>query len=174
MKQVILIGTVHLGLTAIDELTEEVLSHKPDRVLIEADKDGNGAQEMQLLLSWCKNNNIEYRCFDESLPAEKESGRPNPEELESFTKEIKDKLSSVSWKDLNNRSVWESTGAETINQAFTEKFYDANKIKDRNKLIDQNIPPLLAEGINVIVTGAGHLSHLLESIPGSVAPLRSK
>lgn len=172
MKEVILIGTIHLGLTPIEELVSEVVTYNPDRVLIEVDKEGNGAEEMKLLLDWCKENNVEYRCFDTAVPAEKSASRPTQREIIGFAELIKKKLHGVSWKDLNNRLTWESTGAEDVNQAFTDKFYDLDKIETRNKLIEQNIPPLLTEGTNVVVTGAGHLTHLLAAIPGSTAPLR--
>ena len=172
MRKVILIGTVHLGLTPIDELIDEVISHNPDRILIEIDQDGNGAQEMKQLLQWCKDNSAEYHCFDEAAPAEQSASGPTEKEIVDFTKAIQDKLQGVSWKDLNNPSVWKETGAEEINQAFTDKFYDPEKIKDREKLLDKNISNLLTEGTNVVVTGAGHMTRLLDSIPGSTAPLR--
>ena len=172
MKEVILIGTAHLGLTPIEELVDEVMSHNPDRVLIEVDQQGNGAEEMKLLLDWCKESNVEYRCFDQSVPAEKIAGRPTKKEIDDFTAVIKETLQGVSWKELNKRSAWETTGAERPDQDFLDTFYNAEKIVERERLIEKNIVSVLTGGTNVVVTGAGHLTHLLKAIPGSAAPLR--
>jgi len=92
MKQVILIGTVHLGLTPIAELVDEVQSHKPDRILIEVDQDGNGAEEMKLLVQWCIDNNVEYRCIDQSVPTEKYPDQPTEKQIADFTVAISEKL----------------------------------------------------------------------------------
>jgi hypothetical protein len=45
-------------------------------------------------------------------------------------------------------------------------------MKEREAAIEKNILGELVDGVNVVITGAGHLTHLLAAIPDSVAPLR--
>ena len=45
-------------------------------------------------------------------------------------------------------------------------------MEERNSILEENIKSSLIDGTNMVVTGAGHLSDLLKSLPNSKAPLR--
>jgi len=173
MKQVIIIGTVHMGFTPVEELIVEVSTHRPDRVFVEVDEAGNGAKEMQGLYSWLVSGQVAYVCFDYLLTTNKYDNQPSQTAINQFTKDMRDKLGVYNWKELNKPEIWMNCGAERLNQDFVDKYYDTEKERKREERLVSNIEEQLIDGVNVVVTGAGHVDYFLENISNSSAPLRS-
>ena len=180
MKQVIIIGTIHHHWTPCEELMAEIERHRPDKLFIELSdidiKNGEAASirdEMFCALRWAKEQEIPYELFD----IDEDTLRPGvtgkePEFMEQERK-VKAILGSNDWRSLNNQSLWEDPEVKEIEDAIVEKYFDKEKTDARNRILADNITHGLVEGVNVVVTGAGHITHLLEDIPQSVAPLRT-
>lgn len=181
MKKVIVIGTIHLDWTPKSELLLEVKKHKPDKIFIELTKkeveggrENSIRDEMFFVLNFAEEENIPYYLFDTDINTLKEGVTGKEKGFLEYENKVKKLLSDYSWKDLNSRKPWENSEVKKNEDYIVEKFFDIEKMKQRNELISKNIQENLVEGTNVIVTGAGHITDLLEDLPNSVAPLRKK
>jgi pheromone shutdown protein TraB len=181
MKQVILIGTIHLNWTPKDELIEEIKKYSPDKLLIELTekevKDGpekSIRDEMFFALNYAKEAGVEYHLFDTDISTMKLGVTGKEPEFEEYEIQVKSLLAGKTWKDLNIEAYWKDPEVDKLDKFIVEKYYQKDLMDARNKTIEENIKANLVEGTNVVVTGAGHLTHLLEAFPDAMAPLRTK
>lgn len=182
MKQIILIGTLHLGLTPKKDLIAEISKHKPDKLLIElteeevvAGANESNRDEMFVALNYAVANHISYELYDvdfSTLLSGITGSEPDFVELhEEIEKCIRGK--GLDWKQTNQPGSIIDVEINKIDRKIVDRFFDKDKIKKRNQLLAKNIEGNLIEGNNVVVTGSGHIDHLLRDLPGSIAPLRA-
>lgn len=179
MKKVIIIGTVHLNWTPHKELIEEVKKHNPDKVLIEltekevlAGKDKSNRDEMFAILEWIKQVNINYSLFDTNINTFKSGITGKEAGFVEYELRVKNLLKDYEWKKLNSQAPWHIKEVKELEDYLVEKYFDKEKMQNRNREIENNIQSELVSGVNVVVTGAGHVSDLLKALPNSTAPLR--
>lgn len=158
MRKIIVIGTLHAGITPNQGLEEALKDHHPDQILVEIaqdDIDNNKIEtyppEMIFAYQWALKNNIKVNGFDSKINTLKKGmgEEDNQKAIEKQT-EI---MQGFTWKDMNKP---ENNKKLDIKEA--KILVDHNKENKRNREMLQNINNLmLNEGVIVILTGCGHL-----------------
>lgn len=179
MKEVIIIGTIHLNWTPKEELIAEIKKYNPSQVFIElTDKEVEGGRENSIrdemfsVLEWVRDQGIPYILFDTDLDTLKPGVTGKEREFLDYELKVKGMLKGHNWKSLNNISPWKVKEVDDLEEFLINKFYDRKRMEERNSILEENIKSSLIDGTNMVVTGAGHLSDLLKSLPNSKAPLR--
>ncbi len=181
MKKVIIIGTIHLNWTPKDELEEVLRDINPDKVLVELDKDelydnpreDSVRDEMFVVYDWAVRNKKKVDYFDTGDSSLKDGVTGKEPEFLQFELECKKLLKNHSWKDLNKEGLWNIPSVKKLKDEIKEKYFDKEKSKKREYEMLSNIKNKLINGVNVIVTGAGHLSFFEKEMPDAVLPLRN-
>lgn len=180
MKEVVIIGTIHLNWTPKEELWEVLNYINPDQVLVElSDEELNIRprtdsirDEMFSAYDWAIKNNRLVNFFDiEDSPLKNGITGKEPEFIEHELRS-KELLKNYSWKDLNKAEPWKISEVKEIEDKIVEKYFDLTKSKEREQKMLANILSKLIDGTNVIVTGAGHLSFFERELPNAVIPFR--
>lgn len=171
MQKIIFIGTIH-GFTPIKDLEEIFEKYKPNQILIEiCQKDvlNNSIEsypkEMIEAYHWAKNNKIKVVGFDSKINvfAEKKTEEDNKKVIEEEGEIIK----KHGWKDFNKEKFLELL--DKLENGLT----DERKFRLRQEKMFCNITDNLAEGTNIIITGAGHLKFFENKFPVAIFPLRN-
>ena len=170
MRKIFIIGTVHKGLTKLEELKKALEKISPDQLLIEIeDKDlrmeifDKYSNEMVFAYKWAKSNKIDVRGFDFSFDVSKE-GANNEEAI----KESKRAIKNISWKELNREK-----NIKILDKIYF-KYVDLDKDRIREERMLNNINKLiLKNGIIVILTGIGHLRFFEENLKEAIFPFRN-
>jgi hypothetical protein len=180
MKEIILIGTLHSSWTPHNELEDELQKLKPDQVLVELSpeelndrpREQSIRDEMFAAYDWATKSNVPVKTFD--LENDILKTGVTGKEPEFFEYEVKSKelLKNYSWKQLNNDEPWKSFGVIDLEQKMDEKLFDSEKSKKRDVDMLENIKADLVEGINIVVTGVGHLTFFQQNLPDAKVPLR--
>ena len=178
MKKVIIIGTIHLGWTPGDELKAEIAKYNPDKLFIElTDSEVEGVSirdEMFIALDWARENIVPYAFFDSDFGSLKDGITGKEPEFMAQELRVKEMLKEHNWKSLNNRGPWNDPEIKKAEDEIIAKYFDLEKKRRREEVMTQNIMSELVEGTNVVITGAGHITHFLADIPNAVAPFRTE
>lgn len=179
MKEIIVVGTIHLNWTPKEEIEDVLAELKPDQLLVELSpnelkrsRHESIRDEMFFAYDWAKNNNIPVAVFDIEQSGLKEgvTGK-EPEFIEHEMKSM-DLLKNYSWKDLNKIEPWQISEIASLEKEIEEKYFDKEKSKQREFQMLKNIKEKLIDGRNVVVTGAGHLTFFKEHLPEAKLPFR--
>ncbi|OGD32486.1 hypothetical protein A3C91_02545 [Candidatus Azambacteria bacterium RIFCSPHIGHO2_02_FULL_52_12] len=168
----IVIGTLHAGLTPEHELLKLLEKYSPTQLLVEIGDNKLGTEkmassyppEMLFAYQWAKNKGINVRGFDSGIDTLKEglTEKDNQRAIE----ESKAAMKGMTWKDLNkeaNQKVFEPIDAWLI---------DPEKEKARTEEMLANLERVIARGGTVVVvTGCGHLNDIRERFPTALFPL---
>lgn len=181
MKQISVIGTIHLNWTPKDELEKVLTDLQPDQLLIELSPEElkrprteSIRDEMFIAYDWALLNKVKVAVFDveEDILNEGITGK-EPEFMEHELKS-KELLKEYSWKDLNKIEPWQTSEITALEKEIEEKYFDKDKSRRREFQMFENIKEKLVDGQNVIVTGAGHLTFFKEQFPSANLPFRDK
>lgn len=173
MKKLIIIGTLHGGLTPSEELIAEIERHRPDRVLVEIAKDdiknvtlAKYPPEMIAAYEWARAKGIDVHGYDTGLSTFRDGA--GEAENNALIKKQDERLGSLTWKDLNRKEH-----DTLLNVDELDKVVDHNKEAEREQAMLVNINRLiLAEGTTVIITGTGHLPLFEKNLKEALFPLR--
>ncbi len=170
MLKIIIIGTLHVGLTPNKDLEEIFLNYKPTQILSEinqGDINNNNISEyppeMIFAYKWATENKIKVNGFDSKIDVFKKgvTDRDN-QNLIAKQKEI---ISNYSWRDFN--------------QVEKEKLLNVGDITDQQKERDREIEMLnninkvmVEQGVVLIITGCAHLNFFEENIKNAIFPFR--
>lgn len=173
MKKVIIIGTLHAGLTQENELKEILKKYNPNQLLIEvaqADiKNGklnSCPPEMVFAYNWAKKNKIRVNGFDSKIDVYKKG--ITEEDNKRVIKEQKKLMKNLSWKEMNK-----SENLKKINTSSARKLVNPEKEEKREYEMLKNInKAMIYNGTILIVTGCGHLDFLKRYVKGAIFPLK--
>lgn len=172
MKEIIIIGTLHGGWTPKDELEEVLKTINPDKVLLELSleellrpREQSIRDEMFAAYDWAVQNGKDIDVFDIENNTLKEGVTGKEPEFAELQSKAQELLKQYSWKDLNKSGPWNNSEVTQLDEALMEKYFDAEKTKERDLTLLQNIKDKLVDGINVVVTGTAHLTFFKEQMP---------
>jgi len=181
MKNVVILGTIHLNWTPKEELVEEIAKYSPDKIFIELTKkeveegkDNSIRDEMFNVLEYAKLNGVNYFLFDTDRDTFKAGVTGKEPGFNEYENKVKKLLSNYNWKDLNKQEPWLEPKVNALEEYLKNTYFDIEEMNKREEELVANITSNLVEGVNVVVTGAGHINTYLEKIPNSIAPLRKK
>lgn len=180
MKEVLVIGTIHLNWTPKDELEEALRNLRPDKLHVELSpeelnkpREDSIRDEMFVAYDWAARNNIPVSVFDidEDILKDGVTGK----ESEFMAHELKEKelLKNYTWKDLNSAKPWQEPVIAALEKEIVKKYFNKEKSELREHKMLKNVKDGLIEGRNVIVTGAGHLNFFEREIPSAELPFRT-
>ena len=172
MRKIIIIGTLHLGLTPNKELREVLDEIKPDQLLVEINerdiKNNNFKKyipEMVFAYRRAKKKKISVSGFDSSINVLSQ-GMTEKDKKRIIQKQ-KRLAKGHNWKDLNKEKYLK------LLRGSEEGLIDWKKEQKREEKMLQNIKKAMQpNGKIVIVTGCGHLSFFEKSIKDAVFPFR--
>ena len=172
MKKIIIIGTLHGGWTPKNELEEVLKSLNPDKVLVELSREellrsreDSIRDEMFVAYDWATENGKQVDVFDIENNTLKEGVTGKEPEFAELQIKAQELLKQYSWKDLNKVEPWNNSEVTHLDNALMEKYFDAEKNKERDFILLQNIKNKLIDGVNVIFTGMAHLTFFKEQLP---------
>ena len=180
MKEVIIIGTIHLNWTPKDELEKVLSDINPDQVLVELSgeelnerpRKDSIRDEMFVAYDWAVRNKKMVDYFDTGDSSLKDGVTGKEPEFLQQELRYKELLKNYSWKDLNKEKSSNIPEVKKLDDEIEEKYFDKEKSKKREHAMLDTIRGKLVEGTNVIVTGAGHLSFFKKEIPDAILPFR--
>ena len=176
MRKIIIVGTLHAGLTPEDELKEVLEKFNPDQVLVEIiQKDIDNKKfdsypsEMIFAYKWANNKGIKVRGFDYKINVlkEKMTEEDNKKVIEE-QKELIKKTGKFDWKDMNkeeNLKLLKIESAERLVDPKKEKKREIEMLENINKV-------MISKGVVVIITGVGHLGFFRKNIKDALFPFR--
>jgi hypothetical protein len=180
MRTIIIVGTIHLNWTPQAELEQALSELNPNKVFIELSENelaqprkDSIRDEMFVSYDWAKQHNIPFTVFDVEHSGLKEGVTGTEPEFMEHELKCKELLKEYSWKDLNNVEPWQISEVAALEKEIEDKYFDTNKSKQRELAMLENINKELVDGVNVIITGAGHLTFFKDHIPEAVLPFRN-
>lgn len=173
MRKIIIIGTLHSGLTPEDELKEVLERYNPDQLLIEiAEEDIKNGKfdfyppEMIFAYNWAKKNKVKVNGFDSKMDVLRKG--MTEEDNQKVIEEQKKVMNNFTWKDMNK--------TETLKKLDTDSaknLIDHKKEEKREFELLKNIKDSMIEnGKILIITGCGHLDFFEEDIRNAFFPFR--
>lgn len=173
MRKIIIIGTLHVGLTPKNELQELLDRFKPDQLLVELsnddiinDKIGLYSDEMLFAYDWAKDNDVLVNGFDANISVL--SAAKNEEDNNEVIEEQKKIIEKYSWKDFNKTSYLKLLNTEKEARLIDRKKWDLREEKMLENILENIIP----EGMVLIVTGSGHIPFFEKNIKDAIFPLK--
>ena len=170
--KMVVIGTLHGGVTPFEELEELFEQYRPTQLFIEmVQKDVEKGrikkyhEEMQRAYRWAKDHNVNMCAFDAAITPTKKalSKKENDQLIEACKKRIR----GLTWKDLNREEY------DHVFDRILKGYIDKKKDAQRNRGMVENIRKQLAPtGTAIILTGSGHLPFFEKALKGAVFPLR--
>lgn len=174
--QIFVIGTLHLGLTPLDELKEVLEDISPDQILIELPRGTHGVggpDEMVYAKQWARDNGINVDFFDADISVLKDSILENNAEYKELIKRQVQLLQGISWKDANKKATFTEGELAKIDKELMTKVFDVEKWNRREDEMLKNVVELMQkDGVVAILTGAGHLDFFENSPLETKLPLR--
>lgn len=176
MRKIIIVGTLHAGLTPKNELREVLDKFNPDQVLVEIiQKDINNKKfdsyppEMIFVFKWANNKGILVKGFDYEINVlkKKMTEEDNKKVIEE-QKELMRKTEKFNWKDMNkeeNLKLLRIESAEKLVDPKKERKREIKMLKNINKV-------MISKGVVVIITGVGHLGFFQRNIKDALFPFR--
>jgi hypothetical protein len=175
MPKIIIVGTLHGGITPNNELKEVLEELNPDQLLVEMKNKGlidnkteEYPSEMIFVYNWAKENNIKVFGFDSDIDTFREG--VTQEDNQAIIEKQDRAMGNLSWKDFNieeNNKLLDVEGIENLINPEKEKMREMEMLKN----IQNNI---IKNGTVVIITGAGHLNFFEKNIKDAVFPFRGK
>lgn len=173
-RKIIVIGTLHAGITPNNELKEIIESFEPNQLLIEIANDdivkndiNSYPPEMIFAFEWAKNNNVKVAGFDSKINVFREGVMPK--DNQAIIEKQKKLIKNLSWKDFNkieNEKLLDIDGLDEL--------IDQDKEKVRESEMLKNIETNIAEsGTIVIITGTAHLNFFEQNIKDAIFPFRN-
>ncbi|MDO8513036.1 MAG: hypothetical protein Q7S37_00845 [bacterium] len=171
MTKIIIVGTLHAGITPNSELEEVIESYKPDQILVEIknediikDNVDSYPPEMIFAYQWAKKNGIKVAGFDSDIDVFKEgiTDADNQRLIEQQKKLIK-----TSWKEFNkkeNEKLLDIEGIDIVDHQ-KERERELDMLRNINKII-------INSGVVLIITGCGHLNFFEDNIDRAIFPFR--
>lgn len=170
MRKIIIIGTLHAGLTPNRELEKIFIKYKPTQILVEiAASDLENQQinqyppEMIFTYQWAIKNNVKVNGFDSKINTLRK-GVTEKDDQKLLT-EQKKIISKYSWQEFN--------------QIEKEKLIDIGNITDpekeserENEMLNNINQAIIKEGVILIITGCGHLNFFEQNMPNAILPFR--
>ncbi|MFH1972091.1 MAG: hypothetical protein ABIJ18_01295 [archaeon] len=175
MRKIIIIGTLHAGLTSKNELQKILEKINPDQLLVEiAEEDIKNGKfdlyppEMIFAYKWGKKRRINVNGFDSKINVIRKG--LTEEDNQQVIKEQKKLMQNLNWKDMNK-----SKNLKKIKTNSSKKLIDPIKEAKRESELLKNIKKtMIPDGIITIITGCGHLDFFSKHIKGAILPLRSE
>jgi pheromone shutdown protein TraB len=173
MLKVIIIGTLHVGLTPNKELETEFIKYNPNQILVEiAEGDikkksiSKYPPEMIFTYNWARKNKIKVNGFDSKINIFKK-GVKKADNLELIKKQ-KTIIKNYSWKAFNKEE-----NDRLLNIDDLSKIIDLEKEKIRNLQMLCNIRKfIISNGVVMIITGTGHLNFFEKHFKKAIFPFR--
>jgi pheromone shutdown protein TraB len=173
MLKVIIIGTLHAGLTPSKELETEFTKYNPNQILVEiAESDIKNKNiskyppEMIFTYNWARKNKIKVKGFDSRISIFKK-GIKKADNLELIKKQKKI-IKNYSWKAFNKKE-----NDKLLNIDDLSKIIDLEKEKIRRSKMLSNIKKfMITEGVVMIITGSGHLNFFEKYFKKAIFPFR--
>ncbi|PIZ54776.1 hypothetical protein COY25_01780 [Candidatus Uhrbacteria bacterium CG_4_10_14_0_2_um_filter_41_7] len=173
-RKIIVIGTLHAGITPNNELKAVIESFKPDQLLVEIANDditkndlSSYPSEMIFAFEWAKSNNVKVAGFDSKIDVFREGAIP--EDNQAIIEKQKKMIKKLSWKDFNkieNEKLLDVDGLDEL--------IDQNKERVRENEMLQNIEANIIEsGTIVVITGTAHLNFFERNIQDAIFPFRN-
>lgn len=173
-RKIIVIGTLHAGITPNDELREAIEGFKPDQLLIEIANDDIAKNnislyppEMIFALRWAKSKHLKFAGFDSKIDVFREG--VTPEDNQAIIEKQKKLIEKLSWKDFNKIGNEKLLDVEGI-----DKLSDKDKEREREYELLQNIEAnIIKSGTVVIITGTAHLNFFERMLKDAIFPFRN-
>jgi pheromone shutdown protein TraB len=172
-RKIIVIGTLHAGITPNNELREAIESFRPDQLFVEIandDIDKNNLNsypsEMIFALNWAKSNIVKVVGFDSKINVFRKGIMS--EDNQAMIEKQKKLIKNLSWKDFNkikNEKLLEVDGLDEL----IDQEKDAIREHEMLKNIQTNI---IESGTVVIITGVAHLNFFEQNIKNAIFPFR--
>jgi len=172
MRTIIVIGTLHEGLTPEKELKVVLNKVKPHQLLVEIEeKDvriGNIRKypiEMRCAYRWAMTRKINVKGFDSPIKVLKNG--ITSQYLRNVINKAKELMKHYTWKEMNNKK-------NNIRlDALISPLIDPVKNLEREREMLWNIRrAMIQNGKVLIITGAGHLKFFEKNLKKAVFPLR--
>jgi hypothetical protein len=173
MKKIVIIGTLHGGLTPESELFDVLEKFKPVNLLVEiAQEDIDNGEirsyppEMIFAYKWGVDNKVKVGGFDYKMNIFAE-GKTQIDNQDVINKQKK-AMDGFTWKDMNK-----DENMKILDVPSENDLVDKDKESEREKRMLENIERKLADDpIILIVTGCVHLKLFEENIKGAIFPFR--
>lgn len=173
-RKIIVIGTLHAGITPNNELKEIIESFQPDQLLIEIANDDivkNNLSlyppEMIFAFEWAENNNVKVAGFDSKINVFRKG--VTPEDNQMIIEKQKKLLKKLSWKDFNRIENEKLLDVDDLNDLI-DKDNERAREDEMLKIIEANI---IETGTVVIITGTSHLNFFEQNIKDAIFPFRN-
>lgn len=173
-RKIIVIGTLHAGITPNNELKETIESFQPDQLLIEIANDDIVKKnlslyppEMIFTFEWAKNNNVKVAGFDSKINVFREGAIP--EDNQAIIEKQKKLIKKLSWKDFNRIENEKLLDVDDLN-VLIDKDNERARENEMLKNIEANI---IETGTVVIITGTSHLNFFERNIKDAIFPFRN-
>ena len=173
-RKIIIIGTLHAGITPNNELKEVIEKFNPDQLLVELANDdiikndlSSYPPEMIFAFEWAKNNNVMVAGFDYKIDVFREGVMP--EDNQTMIEKQKKLIKKLSWKDFNkieNEKLLDVDGLDELIDQNNERVREDEMLKN----IEANI---IENGTVVIITGTAHLNFFERNIKDAMFPFRN-
>ncbi len=173
MREILLLGTLHGGLTPKNELRSILESVVPDQLFVELTpneitNDSPFRDEMIFAYQWGKERGITVDHFDRNTGELKEGITGREPEFIALSNELKSALEKYTWKELNKIEISQQPQILEIEELMRAKFIDPKKEKEREDEMLKNIQDaMLPESKVLILTGTGHLEFFLKTLQGA-------
>lgn len=172
-RKIIVIGTLHAGITPNNELEAVIKSFQPDQLLVEIANDDIVKDDLSLYppemifaFEWAKNNKVSVIGFDAKINVFQEGIMP--EDNQVIIEKQKELMKNLSWKNFNNIE-----NEKLLDVDGFEKLIDRNKERVRENEMLKNIETNITEsGTIVIITGTAHLNFFEQHIKDAIFPFR--
>lgn len=172
MKRIIVIGTLHAGLTPNLELEQVLEKYKPNQLLVEIDQEDIDAgnislypPEMIFAYSWAISKSIKVYGFDCKMNIFSEE--KNQTDNQVVIMDQKRVMGKLTWKDMNKKD-----NLKILNVPLEDGLIDQNKEKEREIKMLENIRSLNLNGTVVVLTGCKHLKLFEENLNEAIFPFR--
>lgn len=172
-KKIIIIGTLHAGLTPNNELEEVIKGYNPDQLFVEIANDDilkndliSYPPEMIFAFEWAKSNNIKVMGFDSKINVFRDG--VTPEGNQDLIEKQKKLINEISWKDFNkteNEKLLDVDGMDELINPDKERMREEEMIKNIEASTIKN-------GTILVITGIAHLNFFETNIKDAIFPFR--
>ena len=173
MRKIIIIGTLHAGLTDEIELKHLLEKYNPDQVFVEiAQEDIDKGKinsyppEMISIYGWAIEQDIVVNGFDSKINTLRE--RLTNKDNQAVIEEQKKIMKNFNWKDMNkekNNGLLHIPSLDLLVDKEKEAKRELEMLAKINSV-------MVSQGTVLIVTGCGHLNFFEKMLPDAIFPLR--
>jgi len=173
MRKIVIVGTLHAGLTSKKELKSIFEKYSPDQILVEIVEEDindtnfdNYPEEMVFTYHYSKKRGIKVNGFDSKINSLKEgvSEKNNQRAIE----EQREIMKNFTWKEMNK-----AKNLKRLDTESSKKLVDLGKEKERESEMLENINNvIIREGVVLILTGCAHLNFFEKNIKKAIFPFK--